>query len=115
MIYTNNNLANKIKEQLDSIKCFNALNSDNWKLSQKKIISSTGNCIEKCSDHPIYKFEYNGKCFNNCSLGYITDKDTNTQICKCELEKCLHCPPVALLKKLCTVCNEGFYPKKMIL
>ena len=30
--------------------------------------------------------------------------------CKCELDYCLHCPPVPLSKKLCTVCNNNYYP-----
>ena len=29
--------------------------------------------------------------------------------CKCELEKCLFCPNVALNKSLCTKCNDNYY------
>ena len=30
--------------------------------------------------------------------------------CKCELEKCLKCPTVALSLNLCTECNNNYYP-----
>ena len=32
--------------------------------------------------------------------------------CKCELDKCLECPNVALNKKLCTKCNINYFPKE---
>ena len=38
--------------------------------------------------------------------GYITNK------CKCELDQCLLCPPVALINNLCTKCNTNYYPKE---
>ena len=56
-------------------------------------VSNNGSCIDKCENDNIYKYEYNGKCYENCSNGYLLD-DNNNQInkCKCELEKCESCP-----------------------
>ena len=84
--------------------------SNDWKSKQKKILSNNGSCIDKCENDNIYKYEYNGKCYENCSNGYLLD-DNNNQInkCKCELEKCDSCPPDALNKDLCTKCNKDFY------
>ena len=78
--------------------------------NKKKILSNNGSCIDKCENDNIYKYEYNGKCYENCSNGYLTDDNNNpTNKCKCELEKCESCPTVALNKDLCTKCNKDFY------
>ena len=59
-----------------------------------------------------YKYEYNGRCYENCLNGYLYDNNNNKlNKCKCELDKCLTCPNVALNKKLCTKCNDNFYSK----
>ena len=84
--------------------------SDNWK-SEKYKITPNENCTKNCLDNPPYIYEYNGKCVENCSNGYINVNSTN-KICKCELDKCLTCPQVALNKDLCTKCNIGYYPKE---
>ena len=57
------------------------------------------NCINNCITHIPYINEYNGKCIENCTNGYIDYNSTN-KICKCELDKCLTCPQVALEKNL---------------
>ena len=75
-------------------------------MKQKKIISNN-NCI--CNDDTIYKYEYNGKCVENCPNGDYFD-DNNINKCKCELEQCLTCPPEALKNHLCTKCNNDYYP-----
>ena len=86
--------------------------SDDWKLNQKKIIDKNGTCIDSCSKDYAYKFEYNGKCYQNCKDGFLTDDNNITNKCKCELEQCLLCPPVALEINLCTMCNINYYPKE---
>ena len=82
---------------------------DGWKSNQKKIINTNGNCVAKCGKHSKNKHEYNGKCYEDCPNGYLTDENDN-RICKCELEKCPSCPSVALSKQLCTKCNTNYYP-----
>ena len=79
-------------------------------IKTKKILSNNGNCIDKCENENTHKCEYNGKCYENCSNGYLTD-DNNNPInkCKCQLEKCESCPKVVLNKDLCTKCNKDFY------
>jgi len=99
--------------QLQSIKCLIIDCSSNWKLNQKKIINNTNECIDSCDNSSQYKYEYNGKCYENCSKGFLYDDNNNSlNICKCELDKCLTCPPVALNKNLCTKCNVNYYPKE---
>ena len=106
-------LGNYIKEQLGQIICLNRItNSSNWKSLQKKIINANGACVNKCSEDINNQYEYNGKCYSSCVNGHIIDENTQEKICKCELEKCLHCPPVALRFGLCTKCNEGYYQKE---
>ena len=99
---------------LNEKKCKRLITNDdsNWKSKQRKIIDSTGDCIDRCHLHSTHKYEYNGRCYENCSKGYITDDITGVIFCKCELDYCLHCPPVPLSKKLCAVCNYDYYPKE---
>ena len=115
VILTNNNiniLGNFVIPQLDNINCHTKMNNyNNWKSKQQKIIYINGNCIDKCSKDSIYQYEYNGKCYDNCTNGFIID-ETNEKICKCELDKCLHFPTVALQLGLCTECNENYYKKE---
>ena len=114
VIEANDNiLGNLIKDQLTQLNCLKRItNTNNWKSQQKKIIDSNGNCVNKCSENSDYIYEYNGKCFNNCNKGFIIDENTQEKICKCESEKCLHCPPVAIRFNLCTKCNEDYYQKE---
>jgi surface protein len=99
----------KIISQLSDKRCYTIDCSQDWKSKQKKIIEETGTCNENCGNDIIYKYEYNGKCYEYCPNGYITDEN-NIRKCKCELEKCLLCPSIALQNNLCTKCNEGYYP-----
>ena len=50
---------------------------DDWKLNQKKIITTRGSCVAKCQYVNRYKYEYNGKCYENCPNGYLTDDNNN--------------------------------------
>ena len=101
------NIKKKIYPQFNEIKCKLNYCKDDWKSNQNKLIEKTNVCIDKCESDSIHKYEYNGKCYKNCSHGFI---DNNK--CKCELEKCLICPPVALNINLCTKCNINYYPKE---
>ena len=96
----------KILSKLPNINCRTIDCSDDWKLKQKKIISNN-NCIDNCNT--INEYEDTGKCVENCTNGAYID-DNNINKCKCELEKCLSCPPVALKNHLCTKCNNDYYP-----
>ena len=107
----NNN--NTIYPEIIKLACYNIDCTNNWKSGQKKIIKRTTVCIDNCNNTEKFKYEYNGKCYENCSNGYILDDNNNkTDKCKCELEKCLTCPQVALNKNLCTLCNNKYYRKE---
>ena len=101
-----NNILNKIYPYINSINCHIEDCTDDWKLKQNKSIYGTNECINNCSE--INRYEYNGKCYQECQKGYFYDN--NIIKCKCGLEKCLTCPPVALNKELCTKCNDNYYP-----
>ena len=77
-------------------------------IKPKKIIEGNDECINNCSY--INLFEYNGKCISECPNEEYFDEEDNIIKCKCELEKCLTCPTVALNNKLCTKCNDNYYP-----
>ena len=98
---------NTIFSQIRNKTCYNIDCTNNWKSGQKKIIQGTNTCVDNCQNTLQYKYEYNGKCYENCSNGYILDN--NIYKCKCELEKCLTCPQEALNKNLCTKCNNNYY------
>ena len=91
-----------------SSNCYTVDCSNNWKQKRKKMIAETSECIDNCNNSQQYIYEYNGKCYDNCKNGYIN----NNAECKCELEKCLTCLPLALSKGLCTKCNKDYYPKE---
>ena len=105
---------NKIFTQINSTKkCPVFVCTNNWKSKQKKIINNTNECIESCDISLEYIYEYNGKCYENCLNGFLYDDNNNKMNkCKCELEKCLLCPNVALKNDLCIKCNTDFYPKE---
>ena len=108
-----NNIQDKILQKIKNIKCKTISCSNDWKSIQKKIIYNTNECIYSCENSTQYKYEYNGKCYENCSNGLLYDNNNNKlNICKCELDKCLTCPQVALNKGLCTKCNNNYYPKE---
>ena len=102
-----NNIKNKIYPQINNKTCHIEDCTNNWKLNQKKFVNGTNDCITDCSDRNLY--EYNGECVSQCPNGNFTDENNITK-CKCELEKCLACPTVALNKGLCTKCNDNYYP-----
>ena len=107
VICINKNNILTIYPEIEVIKCRIEDCSNDWKAKQKKIIKDTNQCIDRCSDSNQY--EYNGKCISECSNKKIYS-DNDILKCKCELEKCLECPIVALNNHLCTKCNEKYYP-----
>ena len=101
------NLLSKLNNDI----CYAIDCSDDWKLKQKKIINTNNGCVDNCDVFPNYKYEYNGKCLENCSNGFLIDNNNIAiDICKCELEQCLLCPSVSLKLELCTKCNYNYYP-----
>ena len=102
----------KIFPQIKNKKCFVIDCTKDWKSKQKKLINNKNECVESCDNSPLYKYEYNGKCYDNCPYGFIYDENDNMNKCKCELDKCLLCPKEALNKNLCTKCNTNYYPKE---
>jgi len=110
----NENINKDNISQIKALSCHVIYCSEDWKSKQKIIISDTQNCIENCEKTELYKYEYNGICVENCPNGYIYDNNDNNKlnICKCELEKCLTCPKVALNLNLCTKCNINYYSKE---
>ena len=58
---------------------------------------------------PEYKYEYNGKCYNNDLNGYLNiENDT----CQCNSDKCLNCLKINSTKDLCNKCLGNYFPKK---
>ena len=89
----------KIYPQITSKNCYVIDCTDDWKSNQKKIvINSGGVCYKNCADLPVYKYEYNGECLNNCPNGLLVDNNNQNNKCKCELDECSLCPKVALKK-----------------
>ena len=104
---TQSNIISKIRSD---IRCYTIDCSDDWQSKQQKIVNNTNQCYKSCDESLIYPYEYNGKCFDNCSHGFLYD-DNNKKMnkCKCELDECLLCPKEALKKGLCTKCSNDYY------
>ena len=104
--------ANVIYNLIKDNNCYAFDCSYDWKSKQKKIYNKN-QCIESCDNNREYKYEYNGKCNDTCTNGFLVDENNiKLNKCKCELKQCLLCPPVPLSKGLCTQCNTGYYPKE---
>ena len=68
-----NNIENLIQE-LSNLNCYIIDCSDNWKSKQQKIINNTNECIINCyKNKNNFKYEYNGKCVENCPNGVFSD------------------------------------------
>ena len=93
VICVNEGYKYKITSYLSNSNCYVIDCSDDWKSKRKMINNENGQCINTCND----KKYYNIKCYDDCPSGMILNND-NSEIneCKCELEQCLTCPPVAL-------------------
>ena len=105
-----NKTISKILPQITSKKCYTLYCSKDWKSKQKKIINETL-CTDNCYNSPRNIYEDNGKCYEQCNKGYEKDEiNTNITKCKCQLDKCLFCPPVPFSLNLCTKCNQDYYP-----
>ena len=101
------NNAEKIFQQINNKSCYILDCTKDWKSKQKKIIIKTGQCVENCSTSP-YENEFNLKCVQTCPNEKYEENKIN--ICKCPLQQCLSCSPVALMNNLCTKCNDNYYP-----
>ena len=106
----NNALCNSSSSNEIFDHCFTIDCSPDWKAKQKKIININNKCVESCDDYNL--IEYNGKCYERCPKEILYDNDGLNKKCKCELDKCLLCPQVALNKDLCTRCNTNYYTKE---
>ena len=96
------------RNQLPKVKCYKIDISEDWELNRYKVNALNGSCMNNCIGD--FEFESYGKCYSNCTNGYYINN--TKKICKCELEHCYLCPPVAFQKGLCSLCSEGYYPKE---
>ena len=78
VICINENLAeNNLFPETKNKKCSVFDCSGDWKSKRKKIIFKTNECIDSCRESSQYIFEYNGKCYDNCTNKYYTDDENN--------------------------------------
>ena len=72
-----NKSIDKIYKQISNKACSIIDCTNNWKSKQKKIIYNNNTCIDNCINNSLYKYEYNGKCYENCTYYYYLDNDYN--------------------------------------
>ena len=109
----NTQLYNEINTEMQAMPCYVLYCEDDWKSKQKKLINNTNECIESCDNSSQYQYEYNGKCYENCSQGLLYDKNSiKMNQCKCEIKECLTCSNSGKELGFCTDCNVGYYPKE---
>ena len=77
-------------------------------IDKTKLINNN-ECFESCDNNSQYKYEYNGRWYENCSKGILYDEHNNQlNKWKCELDKCLFCSNVALYKNLSSKSNINY-------
>jgi len=93
--------------------------NSNWRKSQKKLVISENTCIDSCSSHSNYRYEYLGICYLQCPSGtvnlnyicYDIPPDckevypNNITLCK----SCSDSSKYVKNGKCITSCSEGYY------
>ena len=65
----------RIETKIKNKKCPVFDCSNNWKSKQKKLINNNNNeCVESCDNSTEYPYEYNGKCYENCTKGLLSKR-----------------------------------------
>ena len=77
----------KIKGQISSTYIIDCSECGNIK--EKKIVNKTGICYNNNEDI-LYKYEYEGKYFENCLNGYLINESPIIK-CKCDEKECYSC------------------------
>ena len=72
---------NKIFPQIKNKTCYVIDCSDNWKLKRKKIIKEKNICVDSCNNDTVYKYELNGRCYENCGHSYYFLDNQNEYHC----------------------------------
>ena len=98
----------KILSDLFKKNCYTIDCSDEWETKVKKNISKTGICIDNFNNDIHFKYEYEGKFYENCINGNLVNNSTIKE-CICDSEKCRSCPYEALSGNLCAECNTDYY------
>ena len=80
VICINDDNIDKILTEIKIAKCHIINCLYDWKLVQNKIDNYTKKCILTCYNN----YEYNGKCYENCTNGYFIDNIYNINRCKCD-------------------------------
>ena len=80
---------------------------DDWKNSQKILLSNSGICLTNCTSTST-KYSYKGNCYNNCPENAINDNF----ICysNSTIEKCGEYSFESDYEDLCITCQNGYYP-----
>ena len=81
---------NKIKEAIPFSYIIDCSECGNIK--GKKIVNKTGICYDNNNNDILYKYEYEGKYYENClnGYGYLINDSPNIR-CKCNDEECYSC------------------------
>jgi len=98
----------KILSDLFKKNCYTIDCSDDWETKVKKNVSKTGICFDTFNNDIHFKYEYEGRFYENCINGNLVNNSTIKE-CICDSEKCRSCPYEALTGNLCAECNTGYY------
>ena len=102
----------KIFSQIrNRINCYTIDCSKDWRNNQKKLVNEIDICFSTDNKTIKYKYEYEGKYYENCKYGILMNNSTIIN-CTCDNEKCISCPNEPLIDNLCSECNINFYRKE---
>jgi len=75
--------------------------------TQKKIIYNSKACIQNCLYDDVYKYEYQGFCYDKCPKGSHSDKN-NIFYCKINVFECIEEYPFLIIddNKCSDICNS---------
>ena len=101
-------ISETIYDLINKNSCYKISNDlTNWRNIQKLIVPNSEECINNCQ-LTSYKYQYRGKCYNNCPLDTI---DMNFKCySKNVIEKCEEYSMESESDNLCIKCKTNYYP-----
>ena len=88
--------------------------SECWNIIEKNIVNKGGICYDDNNNDILYKYEYEGKYYENCLNGYLI-KESPIINCKCDDTECYSCDNIANYYKIenddnkCYKNPKGYY------
>ena len=111
VICLNENSDKILSELQKSINCYTIYCLNDWRIYQKKLINVTNICLDTYDNPVLYKYEYKGKYYENCTNGNLINNSI-IKSCQCYKEISISYSNEPINEILCTKCNYNYYQKE---